>query len=284
MGKRTIKALIEKFVRFFEEFLKLEDWGFDKAPFHIDILGEDSVGTIDVGSQSTMVFFIFDICSEDSLQFVLSKSKQLQSISTLESFLIANKSDLEYWRRVSTSYFCQLARKIATPVVEMSTISGENVYLLLDAVFNRVFSDFRPPAFENALSEVARRVDSNSLQNTEMHEALLKYITRERGQSTNYCQLTIVLRILLLLVFILSLFLVNFCNLERKIQRKADVCTMSRPPTSPSPSIFGFLPSLHSTSASSTNVYSPTRSPVPETELSSMSTSPLFTRETRAKL
>jgi hypothetical protein len=81
---------------------------------------------------------VFDITNEQSLNHIKSMKASLSTIVSSKLFLIGNKMDLEYWRRVRINDAAECADSLYTPYWETSLLTGQETPVLAAVVISEL--------------------------------------------------------------------------------------------------------------------------------------------------
>lgn len=141
---RAVQAIIDKKVKYFE---------------NKPLTNSDS---------NDVVLYIYDVCSQSSLEGAVAKAEAKgskrrvanSSVTNVDTFLIGNKMDMEYWRQVPVFKGEEAAKTLKVKFCEISALTGQHIDLLLDVLLRRVFPVvFQEPTIRYLLSAVqAERV------------------------------------------------------------------------------------------------------------------------------
>jgi hypothetical protein len=136
VGKKTLSALLNKIVSLLRLyiFVKGEISGLQNHAVKF-IVSEDISSGIETNS---VIFLVFDITNEQSLNRIKSMKASLSTIVSSKLFLIGNKMDLEYWRRVRINDAVECADSLHTPYWETSLLTGQETPVLAAIVISEL--------------------------------------------------------------------------------------------------------------------------------------------------
>lgn len=108
---------------------------------------------------SCVFFFLYDISSPQSLSSVTSKIATVKGKDNI--YLIGNKIDLEYWRKVSVYNGVSEAKSVGAIFLEISSLTGQHVDYLVDVVLKEMYPILREDSITAALVQALTKISES---------------------------------------------------------------------------------------------------------------------------
>jgi hypothetical protein len=86
----------------------------------------------------SMAIFLYDICDAKALDDFVNCTR-FQRSETSMKYLIANKIDLEYWRKIEVAAGRNVAREQHVKFCEVSCLTGLHIDIVVDTIFMNLF-------------------------------------------------------------------------------------------------------------------------------------------------
>lgn len=137
VGKSTLASFLHKLIYLTQSYFESKNIATRKLIYAI-VACEDLPATTSVND---LIIYMFDISNNQSFEYLKKKLPEIKETACASRYLVGNKVDFEYWRRVPLCEARECSESMCSMYHEISVHSGYNLALISSIALFALYGD-----------------------------------------------------------------------------------------------------------------------------------------------